>query len=570
MIRQHTRRGVTRKSIAAVAALTLIVGACGGDDDADDADVTTEADAGSDDAVADSGDDDAGDGSGDADATDEGDGGDAGADDSDSEAPATTIELPEITEIAGELRIGVGTDVQTFDPHLAGTAQEYYLNPIFDSLTRRTQDGSIAPGLAADWTIIDGANLDLSIREGVTFSDGTPLDAAAVVANFERGIATEASPNAAWFANLASVTATDDMTVHLELVQPSTSLLEDLSKLPGMMISPASFDGDVGTAPVGAGGWVYDADASRPGVEQVYRARTDYWDQGAVGVETVIIRVLDGDAQLNGLLAGELDIVEVANQNRPTVRDAGLDLVSRSDANVYYIQVTDTDGSLLEPMGDIRVRQALNLALDREGFNLALQNGEGSNTPSFFLEDSAMYDASLEQWAWDPDRAVELLDEAGYGDGFEVTLATIAGLDVIAEAVQQAWTAIGLDVSIDVGEPGTLADTMRSGTVAMTPTVARGFTPESHYRERLAPGSPYDPLGTDRGELADLAEVAYGATTVEAQQDAWREVYKYAIDQGYLMVFAHDIPAVGVGANVEGAVLLAGDNVPRPQGIVVG
>src|SRR5690606_16726696 len=133
------------------------------------------------------------------------------------------------------------------------------------------------------------------IRPGVTFSDGEPVDAAAVAANFERGVTTEASPSAGFYANIESVEVVDDLAVQLNLVDPTTSMLDDLSRLPGMMMSPASFEGDPNTAPIGAGGWTLDAGASNPGEVQVYRANPTYWDPARVQVETIEMRVLEAD-----------------------------------------------------------------------------------------------------------------------------------------------------------------------------------------------------------------------------------------------------------------------------------
>jgi peptide/nickel transport system substrate-binding protein len=175
------------------------------------------------------------------------------------------------------------------------------------------------------------------------------------------------------------------------------------------------------------------------------------------------------------------------------------------------MQIMDTDGSLLEPLADERVRRALNLAIDREAFDEGLQFGQGDPSSSFWLPGTAYYDESLEELAYDPEQARALLAEAGYEDGFSVTFPSFGAIVPVAESVQQMWAEIGVDVTVELVEPGTLAAVMRNGETVMNPTIARGFTAESHYKERLAPGGPYDPIGTDRGQLAELAEAAYQA-----------------------------------------------------------
>jgi ABC-type transport system substrate-binding protein len=95
-------------------------------------------------------------------------------------------------------------------------------------------------------------------------------------------------------------------------------------------------------------------------------------------------------------------------------------------------------------------------------------------------------------------------------------------------------------------------------------------TAESQYAERHAPGSPYDVLKTDRGDVAELADKALNASTPEAQAAAWRDVYTYLIEQGYLMVVGHEIPTIVVGKDVSGAKLGPSDNLPKPYGMAVG
>jgi peptide/nickel transport system substrate-binding protein len=303
----------------------------------------------------------------------------------------------------------------------------------------------------------------------------------------------------------------------------------------------------------------------------VFRANPTYWDPSRVRVETVEMLVLEPDAATNALLGGQIDIGELRSEaDITTFEDEGFQLVTRPNANVWYMQIMDTDGSLLEPLADERVRRALNLAIDREAFDEGLQFGQGDPSPSFWLPGTAYYDESLEQFAYDPDQARALLAEAGYEDGFSITFPSFGAIVPVAESVQQMWAEIGIDVTVELVEPGTLAAVMRNGETVMNPTIARGFTAESHYKERLAPGGPYDPIGTDRGQIAELADAAYQAESEEAQDAAWRELYTYAIEQGYLIVIGHQIPTAIVAQDVDGAVLRPADNVPQPYGISVG
>jgi len=564
--------------IAILAALALTAAACGGSDDstdtADDGDASDQADTGGD--AADDTDESEGTDTDDTGTDDEDDAGDtaddAGStDDTESDTADSGDGADAAVEATGTLRVGVATNVQSFDPVMAAVAQEYYLHPVFDTLIHQEADSSFSPGLAESWEQVDPNTLQLTLRPDVRFSDGEALTADVIVANFERAKSIEASPSAAFYANIESVTALDDMSVEIALVRPSTSLLSDLSRLPGMMMSPLSFDASPDTAPVGAGGWTHDAGASNPGEVEVFQANPDYWDASQVQVATIEMRFFEADAANNAMLADQIDMIELRAQGDAQLFEGDdFQSITRPNTNVNYVQVMDTDGSLLEPLGDERVRQALSLAIDREAFNEGIQFGEGNPTPAFWIDGTPYYDPATEAMAYDPDRARELLAEAGYPDGFELSYPSFGGLVTAAEALQQMWADIGVTVTIDLVEPGTLANEMRSGNYAVTPTLARGFTAESHYLERLSPGGPYDPIGTDRGALPDLAAEALAATDVAGQDEAWKALYTEAVLQGYIMVIGHTIPTAVLGPDVMGAELSPSDNLPKPYGVSIG
>ncbi|MEM9654835.1 MAG: ABC transporter substrate-binding protein [Actinomycetota bacterium] len=531
-------------------ALALFAASCGDSDDDSEAEadegVTT---AESEEAVDDSADDD-----------------DAAAADSDDEAmeEETAGSAP-----AGTLRMALTTDVQTYDPVMAGVAQTPYLQPVYDTLLVWTLDG-VQPRQAEEFRLIDASTYELDIRPGITFSDGAVFDAAAVVASYERAIAREDSPQAAFYGNIASVTAPSDMTVRFELVEPTTVFLEDLTWLPGMVTSPNASDLDA--MPAGAGGWVLDADSTRAGVQQDFVARTDgFWDPDSVLVERLEIRLLQDEAAVNAMLNDELDLSYRADNAVSDYEAAGLTILESPGPSLRYVQVMDLDGVVLEPIGNVDVRRAMMLALDRDGYNAAVQNGLGDPYPGWFLPGEPWHDPAAEQYAFDLEAAQQLLADAGYPDGFAITLETIPPLAPTAEAIQQMWTALGLDVTVNVGEPGTLADTMRSGTTPLTPTFNIGHPPETFYRQRLAPGSGFDPLAADRGEIADLAAAALEATTVEDQNAAWAAVFAYAVDQGFVMPYGHAIPGVVISDVVQGATVIPTNaSFPRPYGISVG
>lgn len=469
------------------------------------------------------------------------------------------------------LRMAERSDVQSFDPQMAAVAQTFYLDPIFDTLIHAKADNSFEAGLATEWESIDPTTFEFTIRPGVSFSDGVEMNTEAVVANFERGMSMTASPSASFYNNIDVVEAVDESTVRLSLANPTTDMLVQLSGLPGMMMSPESFDADPDILPIGAGGWVHDASTSNSGEMQAYEANPSYWDPESVKVDRVEIRVYeDSSAASNAMFDGQVDVITLQNEaDRASFEKTSLQLIERAIPNVYYIQIMDTDGTLLEPMSDERVRRALSLGTDRDAFNQGLQFGNGNPTPSFWLENTPYYDSALEDLAYNPEEARRLLAEAGYPDGFTVKFPTFGTLATAAESVQQMWAEIGVTVQLETVEPGTLAKVMRSGDTAMTVTMMGGLTAEAHYMERHAPGGPYDPLLSDRGEVAELANKALTAETQEGQEDGWRDVYTYLIEQGYLIVVGHQSPTVIVAEHLSGVEVSPSDFLPKPYGISV-
>ena len=534
--------------LSVLFAFALVAAACGGDSDDDSSSGSSDSATAA--ATADSSEDEA-----------EEEEEDAPAEDTTEATAEDAAPVP-----TGTLRMAFSTDVQTYDPVMTGVAQTPYLQPVYDTLMIWTSDG-VKPRQAEAVRIIDASTYELDIRAGITFSDGATFDAAAVVASYERAIANEASPQTPFYSNIASITATSDMTVRFELVNPTTVFLEDLTWLPGMVTSPNATDLD--TVPVGAGGWVLDTDSTRAGVQQDFVARTDgYWDPDSVLVERIEMRLLQEEASVNAMLNGEIDLSGRVDTAVSDYEDAGLTLINSPGPSLCYVQMIDLDGVLLEPLGNVQVRRAMMLALDREGYNQAVLNGLGETNPGWFLPSEPWYDPGPEKYAFDLPKAKQMLADAGYPDGFSILIETIPPLATSAEAVQQMWTALGLDVSLNMGEPGTLGKTLRSGTTELTPTCNIGHPPETFYKQRVGPGNMFDPLEADRGEIADLAEVAMMATSIEGQNAGWAAVFAYAVDNGFIMPLSQRIGGVAHSPAVEGAVISPTNaDYPRPYGI---
>ena len=342
-----------------------------------------------------------------------------------------------------------------FDPHRATASfDNTSLQPVYDRLIHLQQDGLPGPGLATDWAFSDdGSSLELTIREGVLFHDGTPLDAAAVKANIERAQTVEGSAVASELAAITSIEVAAPDRVVLALSAPSAQLPAVLSDRAGMMVSPAAFDKpDLDVAPVGTG--MFRVTSYEVGIQIVYERFEDYWDPDSVRCAKIEWLITpDPTTRLNALKTGEINGTIVAASDDALAEQDGLSMVRRGGLDLFHLQLNRS----FEPFANADVRRAINHAIDRRSlvdtilFGLATVNSQ--NFPEgYFAFDEA---TGTDPFPYDQDLARELLASAGYADGFEFELLyqTFPGGDLIPAALQAQLGEIGITVNARGIEP---------------------------------------------------------------------------------------------------------------------
>lgn len=319
------------------------------------------------------------------------------------------------------LVVGMRTDaLVTLDPAMFRDRDtEAVLRNIFDSLVTATPDGEVVPMLATTWRALDDTTFEFDLVEGVTFSNGEALDSEDVVFTFERIITEGAvdgqtSPRAGLLGPLASVEAVDSRTVrfHYNETFPQ-GLLEQA--LVHFQIVPKDYMEEVGVAafmqaPIGSGPFTYQGGSLD---SQVTLQRNDSYWQGAPALRTLVFRMMpEPSTRVAALLSGEAQIIQAV----PT------DLVDRinSAPNVSVHTAQGTRAYFIElnvskpPFDDVRVRQALNYAIDWDDILTNIYQGYGERLATSFLPSGFGYDPDLAPYPYDPERARELLREAGY------------------------------------------------------------------------------------------------------------------------------------------------------------
>lgn len=456
-------------------------------------------------------------------------------------------------EGGGSLTLGAIVAPTTFDPAGSewGNRAPFY-QAVYDTLLLATSEGEIEPFLAESWEY-DETNtvLTLTIRDDVTFTDGSALTADVVKQNLER-FQTGTSPDAGYFAGITSVEAPDETTVVITLAAPDPAMLNYLTRDPGLIASAESFaDTDsLATDPVGSGPYVLDTGATVTGTSYTYTKNPDYWNPDLQHYDTVTINVLaDATAAVNAIKAGEVNGIKLAsNDNLAEVEGAGW-TVNANELDFQGLLLLDRAGTMSEPLADVRVRQALNHAFDREALLTALQNDNGTVTGQVFPESSAAYDPALdERYPYDPEKAKELLAEAGYADGFSLAMpsSTVLGATTYTLLSQQL---ADVGITAEYTDPGNnfIADLLAPKFPASF--MALEQNPDWQLIQfMIAPNAVFNPFDYADPEVdALIAEMQ--AADPATQDEIAKQINEYIVEQAWFAPWYRVQNSIATDAN---------------------
>lgn len=458
------------------------------------------------------------------------------------------------------LRYGSSWKPTSLDPRQSASFDPIFLLTSYDALIHREADGSLAPGLATEWQLSEDAlQLDLVLREGVTFQDGAVFDADAVAANIEDS-SQDGKTTASTLSIVDSVEVVDDTHVSLHLSSPGASLINALSGEAGMMISPEALgNDDLGTTPVGAGPFTL---VSNTQAGLTYEKWDDYWDADAIALDGLEIKyLLDDPARTNALTSGQVDMAVLYGTQVAEVEAAGKEVETGNAAYMFAFWLN----SGAEPFDDPDVRRAMVHALDRSAINDAVFAGTCEPIVQPYSSGLWSHVDGLEEsdsGKYDPELAKQLLADAGYADGFDFTL--LAGSSKIfgqAQEVMQAQLAeIGVDMSIDVREPTEVVTARRKGDFqASFAAIQPGRPDESQFlTDYFVPGGRNNPGGFSEPAIdAPLAQLRLQSDR-EARMEPMHEIVTTLLDAGAPLqplcsqevIFAFDPKVKGVEVSV--------------------
>ncbi|MFG2959439.1 ABC transporter substrate-binding protein [Streptomyces sp. NPDC048291] len=413
----------------------------------------------------------------------------------------------------------------------------------YESLFYLSPEGKVEPALAKSWKYVGTGNKELSItlRSGVTFADGTPVTADAVKASLE--YARKAQGNQAHYLTDATIETSGDLglTIRLAEANPILPTLLTQSYGIGQIISPKGLADPADLTPAkasqGAGPYVYSPSDSVAGDHYTYTASPDYYDKSKQHYKKIVIRIVqNGQTAVNAMKTGQIDVYKGDYTSAASAKSAGMSTVGLP-VILQGLSLIDRGGEVSKPLGDVRVRQAINYAIDRDAVTKALLGSSGTPTVQTVVKGGDGYSADLaDHYAYDPSKAKQLLKEAGYPDGFElpVLAATFVGFDTMAEAVAGQLSKVGIKVKVTAVT--SITSFVENQTNHKYPAVSGGFTEEPMYLEGLdlfMPGSKvFNGFGSTAPELTSLFDRAAAAEPA-ARAGLDRQMQEYLVKNAW-------------------------------------
>lgn len=442
--------------------------------------------------------------------------------------------------------IGQVAEPASLDPHVVTAVNDFRINiNLYDGLVRYAPDSlEVEPQLATDWEIDDeGLVYTFELRDDVTFHDGSPFDAEAVKFNFDRMLDedhefhdTGPFPLAEqFFGQIDEVRVVEDHVVEFELSSPFAPFLANLAYPTGLLISPAAVEEhgeDVGRNPSGTGAYVFDEWEGNQHV--VLERNPDYWD-GAPEVSGVVFRpITESQTRVNELMSGGADlIVEVPPDDVAALRDDGeFQMQEQAGPHVWFLILNLAE----EPFDDVRMRQAVNYAVNKQSIVDDVLQGTATVADSPIAEAfGAAYNPDLPSYDYDPDRAEELIEEAGYGDGVDLTFYVTEGgsgmLDPVpmGEAIQADLADVGINASIETYEWNSFLDEVNAGIEGKADMAQMAWMtgePDTLPFLTLRTGAWPDEGGFNSGYYSnDRVDELLESAQVEVDEDARVEMY---------------------------------------------
>ncbi len=445
----------------------------------------------------------------------------------------TSNTLSEGTPVpGGSVVYGMTQDLASLDPHVdtdAGTRDVVF--NLYEGLVKPTSDGGFIPAVASDYIISDDAKTyTFTLRDGITFHDGTPVTIEDVKYSIDRYAEIQGESSA--FSSLVdSVEVQDDKTLVVNLKESYSEFLPMMT----IAIIPQSNEDPAGN-PIGTGPFKYVS--YTPGQNLELEKYDGYWQEGVPSLDSVEFKfIADVDTAFVELQAGTIDILKYLTAAQAETLGDDYNIVQGSMNLVHAMYLN----SAYEPLSKTEVRQALCYAVDRDAINNFIFGGKSHIIGSHMIPAmSKYYEPEAETvYSYDPEKAKELLADAGYADGFDLEITVpssysqhVDSAQIIADELSQ----VGINVTLNQVEWSTwLQDVYKGGNFQATVIGFDGTLAPSDWLKKYVTDDAKNFMHYSNTEYDDVFNTAY--TTVD--DDVKVENYKKA-----QMILAEDAAAV--------------------------
>ncbi|MCC7106058.1 MAG: ABC transporter substrate-binding protein [Chloroflexi bacterium] len=481
-------------------------------------------------------------------------------------AQATALPKPapaQKVEPQGKITIGLSVNATTMDPAMVSDQTTTgILANVFDSLlARKTGSMEPVPMLAESYKLVNDTTWEFKLRKGVKFHNGEDFTADAVKFTLDRNIKPEQkAPQRSFIAVIKEVKVVDPYTVHIITDGPSPTLPNRMTTLTSWILPPKSVQekGDayfasnpIGTGPYKFVDWVKD---DRVTLE----ANPNYW-AGPPAIKTMVFKPMpEASARIAAIQTGAVDVVAnvPADQAAALKNSQGFSIQAVPSMLVVYLGIDSVTDS---PTAKKEVRQAINLAVDRETIVKDILRGFAKLSTSSVSDEVFGFDSSLKPYPYDPAKAKQLLTSAGYPDGFPLNIHGPNGRYSMDRDVLQAVAGylqkVGIKAKVQTHEWGEYNSTMKYGTADKGAMYMLGwggsgtFIPELAIYPLVKSGEVFST--TKDAQLDSLMDSAMRSMDSAKRADLWKQVQQRIHDEAYRFPLFQQYYIYGVSNKVQ-------------------